>query len=283
MESACLRPQFASGRGAAGADAADPGPRREQEERRERQCPTWWSGSPTGRSRTPPGSNATTLAVRTHSSLRRLTIRPPSNAHFCTALAISVLALLSFSPDLTVFFASNSVPGRITLSAIPTAAAHRVYLDPFGPMSARPRTFHCSSLTCLQLDHSAFGEIEQRRGEAVLGNAFGADVLGLHRSESCRRRVLQRKSRRRFDGGAAPQERAERGRDGEARDPEHTGHRLAQDSVPGVRPRQAGLRRRGHVDAGAHRDRSARPKVGGRQLDRVSRDRQILAGPARRR
>ena len=57
---------------------------------------------------------AITLAVRTHSSFLRLTSRPPSKAHFCTALAMSVLALFSFSPDLTDFFASNSSPGLFT-------------------------------------------------------------------------------------------------------------------------------------------------------------------------
>ena len=62
-------------------------------------------------------TNAIKLATRTHSSFLRLTIRPPSKAHFLTALAISVLALLSFSPDLTVFFASNSSPGLFTFSA----------------------------------------------------------------------------------------------------------------------------------------------------------------------
>ena len=33
----------------------------------------------------------------------------------------------------------------------------------------------------LQLDHSAFGEVEERRGEGILGNTLGADVLGLDR------------------------------------------------------------------------------------------------------
>ena len=96
---------------------------------------------------------------------------------------MSVLALLSFSPDLTVFLASNSVPGFITFSAEPTAtltgstSAH-------APGLGRSRgSFHCLSLTCSQLDQPAFGEIEQRRGEPVLGNRLGADVFGLHRPE----------------------------------------------------------------------------------------------------
>ena len=82
--------------------------------------------------------NATALAARTQSSFLRLTIRPPSTAHFSTALVMSVLALLSFSPDLTVFLASNSLPGLITFSAEPTAmltgstSAHR----PGSPMPA---------------------------------------------------------------------------------------------------------------------------------------------------
>ncbi len=97
--------------------------------------------------------NATALAARTQSSLFRLTIRPPSTAHVSTALVMSVLALLSFSPDLTVFFASNSLPGLITFSREPTAllagstSAHR-------PGLPTPWTVHCLSSTCCRLTSS---------------------------------------------------------------------------------------------------------------------------------
>ena len=76
-------------------------------------------------------NNAITLAARTHSSFLRLTIRPLSRAHFWTALAMSALALFSFSPDLTVFFASNSSPGLFTFSAIPTLRLTGIYRFPF--------------------------------------------------------------------------------------------------------------------------------------------------------
>ena len=75
---------------------------------------------------------------------------------------------------------------------------------------------------------------------------------GLYRPETRRRRVLQRESRRRFDGSAVPQERAEAGRHCEPGDPQHARHRLAENAVPCVRPRQFRSRRGRHVDARPH-------------------------------
>src|SRR3954470_18392958 len=93
--------------------------------------------------------NATALAARTHISFLRLTIRPSSNAHFLTAAAMSVLALLSFWPDLTAFLASNTDPGFITLSADPTATLTGS-MSAQAPAAPVPRMFHCLSLTCLK-------------------------------------------------------------------------------------------------------------------------------------
>ena len=195
-------------------------------------------------------SNAITLAVRTHSSFLRLTIRPLSKAHFSTALAMSVLALFSFSPDLTVFFASNSSPRPVHLQRDTDLAADGIDAAPIRTCSARPRTLQCSSLTCFSSISSAFGEIEQRRGEGVLRDGFGADVLGLHRPEAGRRRVLQREPGRRLDRGAVPEEAAERRHHRQAQDPHHAGQRPAQDPIPGVGPRQF---RRAAASARRHR------------------------------
>ncbi|CAA0133011.1 Uncharacterised protein [Mycolicibacterium vanbaalenii] len=66
-------------------------------------------------------TKATALATRTQSSLLRLTISRLVVAHLPAALFMSTLALLSLSPDLTVFFAWNTDPGVVTLSRLATA------------------------------------------------------------------------------------------------------------------------------------------------------------------
>ena len=105
-------------------------------------------------------------------------------------------------------------------------------------LSTRPRILQCSSLICFSSIILRSAKIEQRRGEGVLRNSLGADVLGLHRPEARRRRVLQRETGRRFDRGAVPEEPAERGRHGQAQDPRQAVQRLAEDAVPGVGPQQ---------------------------------------------
>lgn len=93
------------------------------------------------------------LATCSQPSRPRLTINPSSSAHCLTAAAMSVRALLSFSPDRTVCFASNSVPVPITFRAEPTAtltgstSAHRL-------APAVPRTSHCLSLTWRRVTRS---------------------------------------------------------------------------------------------------------------------------------
>jgi len=128
-----------------------------------------------------------------------------------------------------------------------------------------------------QIDQPALGEVEQRRGEAVLRDGLGADVLGLHRPEARRRRVLKRESGRRFDCGAVPQKRAEPECRRQPGDPHHARHRLTKDAVPGIGPRQADPRRCRHVDAGAHRHGGTRREVCRRQSDRVALDGQVAA------
>ena len=67
-------------------------------------------------------ANATTLATRSQSSTRRLTMRSPSNAQSLTAVAMSSLARVSLVPALTVPLASKRWPGDVRPRAEPTAA-----------------------------------------------------------------------------------------------------------------------------------------------------------------
>ena len=91
--------------------------------------------------------NARALNVRTQSSFLRFTRNPSSRAHFSTASFMSVLALLSFSPALALFFAWNWVPGPVIFNAEPTATATGS-TSAQSALRARPVTFHCLALTC---------------------------------------------------------------------------------------------------------------------------------------
>ena len=80
---------------------------------------------------------------------------------------MSVFALLSFCPAFTVFLASNSVPGPVTLSADATArltgstSAHALAAGQTADVPLRV-------VDLPQLDQLALGEMEQRGRQAVL-------------------------------------------------------------------------------------------------------------------
>ena len=153
---------------------------------------------------------------------------------------MSVLAVVSFLPAVTVFLASNSLPGPITFSAEPTAtltgstSAHAA-------ACAVPRTFHCVVADLPEVDEFAFGEVEQRRRQPVLGHRLGADVLGLHRTEPGGGRVLHGKAGVRLDGGAVPEEgdQRRRRRDSAERPTPTPPSELPRTRSQSIGPRQA--------------------------------------------
>ena len=153
-------------------------------------------------------------------------------------------------------------------------AAHRVDVGPRA-VTRRAADGPLVTVDLPEVDQLSFREVEERRGEPVLGDRLGADVLGLDRAETWRRRVLHGKPRRRFDGGPAPEVCADSGSDAQAEYPRHAGHRPAENSIPRVVPRQAESRRGRQVNARAKRDRGARFELRGGELHRVSVDRQV--------
>ena len=91
--------------------------------------------------------NATALAARSHSSFLRATSRPSSRAHVCTAFVMSSLALLSFCPDVAVFFAVNSLPEFISFNRDATARLTGSRPDHW-PVWAMLRSVHSLSPSC---------------------------------------------------------------------------------------------------------------------------------------
>ncbi len=155
--------------------------------------------------------------------------------------------------------------GPHDLQRRPDRDAHRVDVGP-RPVTCRTADGPLAGVDLPEVDELSFCEIEQRRGQPVLGNRLGADVLGLDWAESGRRRVLHGKSRRWFDGGSVPEERTERGSDAQAHHPRDTGDRSAEDPIPVVVPRQTRARRGRHVDARPQGDRGPRFELTGGEL-----------------
>ena len=277
VESPCLRPQFASGRGAAGADAVDPRPRGEQEERRERQAHVV-TGKPPPEEAAHRGQDRDHVGGAHPQFLLALDHQAAVERPLLHGLGHIGLGLVQLLAGLDGLLRLELLARPVHLERESRPAADGVEPLPVGLVgqAADSPLLVVDLLSSISL---ALGQVEQRRGEAVLGDGLGADVLGLHRPEPRRRRVLQREPGRRLDGGAVPEEAAEGERHGERQDPRHPAQRRAEDPVPRVGPRQLVARRGRHVDARPHRDRRAGPQIARpTSVDRVAGDGQVAAG-----